>query len=103
LPHEHCFFQRRGRAGAVAHVGDRDLHGVFVHLGMFAQDFGADDRVLHEVLRHAAADHQEARVPAAILMSVSSRKSAMESIINHVLLRRYRPGASRGRNRRTSR
>ncbi len=54
--------QRRGGAGAVAHVRHGDLHGVFVHLDiLMAEDLGADDRVLHEVLRHAAADHQQAR------------------------------------------
>ena len=52
--------QRRGRAGAVAHVGDGDLHGVFVHLDVVAEDLGADDGVLREVLRHAAADHEQA-------------------------------------------
>ncbi|MNQ97091.1 hypothetical protein D3C85_1127220 [compost metagenome] len=31
-----------------------------MHLGLDAQDLGADDGVLGEVLGHAAADHEQA-------------------------------------------
>lgn len=34
-----------------------------MHRDVFTQDLGADDRVLGEVLRNAAADHQKARRP----------------------------------------
>jgi hypothetical protein len=55
------FLERRGGAGPVAHVGDRDLHGIFVHLDVLvAEDFGANDGVLDEILGHAAADHEQA-------------------------------------------
>ena len=55
------FLERRGGAGAVAHVGDGDLHRIFVHLDIVvAEDFRADDSVLREVLGNAAADHQQA-------------------------------------------
>ena len=43
-------------------VGDGDLDRVFVHVGLDAEDFGADHGVLGEVLRHPAADHEQARV-----------------------------------------
>src|SRR5436309_12608163 len=37
--------ESRGRAGAVAHVGDGDLHSVFVHFHvLMAEDLGAEDR-----------------------------------------------------------
>ena len=55
------FLKRGGRAGTVAHVGDSDLDGIFMDGDVFmAEDFGADDSVLNEVLRHAATDHEEA-------------------------------------------
>src|SRR3546814_6220263 len=35
--------ERRGRARAVAHVGDGDLHGIFVYLDVvMSEDFGAN-------------------------------------------------------------
>src|SRR4051794_14342062 len=44
------FLEGRGGAGPVAHVGDGDLDGVFVHLDVVvAKDFSADDRVLSEI------------------------------------------------------
>src|SRR3989338_10097719 len=36
------FLERRGGTGAVAHIGDGDLHGVAVHLRLDAEDLGAD-------------------------------------------------------------
>src|SRR3546814_3134187 len=39
--------ERRGRARAVAHVGDGDLHGIFVHLDVvMSEDFGANHGIL---------------------------------------------------------
>ena len=49
-----------GGAGAVADVGHGDLDGVLVHGDFLAEDFGADDGVLGEVLGCAATDHEEA-------------------------------------------
>src|SRR3546814_9430257 len=38
----------------------RDLDRIFMHFHIFmAEDFRADDRILHEILRHPAADHQK--------------------------------------------
>ena len=74
--------QRRGGAGAVADVGDGDLNGIFVDLDIvMAEDLGADDGVLREILGNAAAIISRPVVPALILMSVSSRKSAMLSSV----------------------
>src|SRR5204863_4559529 len=46
--------------GAVADVGDGDLDRVLVHRRIVAEDLGADDDVLGEILGHAAADHEQA-------------------------------------------
>ena len=56
-----------GGAGAVTDVGDGDLDGIFMHGNLFAEDFGADDGVLGEVLGGAAADHEEAALGAVHL------------------------------------
>ncbi len=55
------------RAGerAVADVGDGDLDGVLVHRRVVAEHLGGDDDVLREVLRHAAADHEQAGRPCS--------------------------------------
>ena len=54
------FEEGGGGAGAVAHVGNGYLDGVFVHGNFVAEDFGADYGVLCEVLGSAAANHEEA-------------------------------------------
>ena len=52
--------KRRGGAGAVADIRDGDLHRVLVHLDVvMPEDFRANDSILREVLRNAAADHQK--------------------------------------------
>ena len=72
--------QRRGRAGAVANVGHGDLHAgvATVHFGLDAEDLGADHGGpgRSSSARPRRTMEEASVTPAAILMSVSSRKSA---------------------------
>ena len=90
------FLKRRGGAGAVADVGNGDLHGVLVHLDvLMAEDFRADDRVLGEVLGNAAANHQEAG-SACFNLEVGQLKEVGDGVEHHIRLaglHRGRPGA----------
>ena len=53
--------QRRAGTGAVPDIGDGNLDGIFVHGRRLPQNLGADDRILGEIFRHPASDHQQSR------------------------------------------
>ena len=79
------FLQRGRGAGSVAHVGHRDLDGVLVHGHVEAEDFGANDGVLREVLRGAAADHEQAR-GAGLDFDLGQFHEILHGVDGHVLV-----------------
>src|SRR6185437_16580375 len=79
------FLEGRGGAGAVADVGDRDLHRVLVHLDVLVtEDFCTNYSILREVLGNSSTDHQQA-CGARLDLDVGELAEVGDAVDGHVM------------------